>query len=63
MFWERIVTFFIGGLYGLGLMISGITSISTVLGFLDLNDWDPTIAYFLATVVLFDFVAFTVLYR
>ncbi len=43
----RILAGFIaGGLFGIGLMLSGMTDPAKVLGFLDIaGDWDPTLAF------------------
>jgi uncharacterized membrane protein YedE/YeeE len=43
---HRISEFLIGLLFGLGLMISGMTDPGKVLGFLDLAGlWDPSLAF------------------
>ncbi len=42
---RRITEFFVGLLFGLGLMLSGMTDPGKVLGFLDLTGlWDPSLA-------------------
>ena len=42
---RRITEFFVGLLFGLGLMLSGMTDPGQVLGFLDLAGlWDPSLA-------------------
>ena len=42
---HRITEFFVGLLFGLGLMLSGMTDPGKVLGFLDLAGlWDPSLA-------------------
>ena len=42
---HRITEFFIGLVFGLGLMLSGMTDPGKVLGFLDLAGlWDPSLA-------------------
>ncbi|MBJ7419097.1 MAG: YeeE/YedE family protein [Rhodoferax sp.] len=42
---RRITEFFVGLLFGLGLMLSGMTDPGKVLGFLDLAGlWDPSLA-------------------
>jgi len=39
---QRMIEFILGLLFGLGLLISGMTDPSKVLGFLDLaGAWDP----------------------
>lgn len=43
---HRITEFFVGLLFGLGLLISGMTDPAKVLGFLDLfGTWDPSLAF------------------
>lgn len=42
-----------GALFGLGLLVSGMTDTAKVQGFLDLfGDWDPTLAFVLGGAVL-----------
>ncbi len=42
---HRVTEFFVGLLFGLGLMLSGMTDPAKVLGFLDLAGlWDPSLA-------------------
>lgn len=42
---HRITEFFVGLLFGLGLLLSGMTDPAKVLGFLDLfGAWDPSLA-------------------
>jgi len=42
-----------GALFGLGLMVSGMTDTSKVQGWLDLfGDWDPTLAFVLTGAIL-----------
>lgn len=42
-----------GALFGLGLMVSGMTDTTKVQGWLDLfGDWDPTLAFVLGSAVL-----------
>ena len=46
---EMIVAVVCGILFGAGLVISGMTDPTKVIGFLDLlNSWDPTLAFVLA---------------
>ena len=43
---ERLIEFILGLLFGLGLLISGMTDPSKVLGFLDLSGtWDPSLVF------------------
>ena len=42
-----------GGLFGLGLLISGMTDTTKVQGWLDVfGDWDPTLAFVLGGAIL-----------
>lgn len=50
---------FAGLLFGLGLIVSGMTAPSKVLGFLDLaGAWDPSLAFVMGGAVAVAFVAF-----
>ena len=41
-----LVSFIVGSLFGLGLLISGMTDTTKVQGWLDIfGDWDPTLAF------------------
>jgi uncharacterized protein len=43
---QRMIEFILGLLFGLGLLISGMTDPSKVLGFLDLSGtWDPSLVF------------------
>ncbi len=43
---QRMIEFILGLLFGLGLLISGMTDPSKVLGFLDLaGTWDPSLVF------------------
>ncbi len=51
-----------GGLFGLGLMVSGMTDTTKVQGWLDLfGDWDPTLAFVLGGAILPMAVAWAIL--
>ncbi len=53
--------FFVGLLFGLGLIISGMTDPSKVIGFLDLaGAWDPSLAFVMGGAVLIGAAAFTI---
>ena len=42
---QRVSEFLVGLLFGIGLVLSGMTDPGKVLGFLDLaGDWDPSLA-------------------
>lgn len=53
---RNLYAFAAGSLFGIGLLISGMTDTRKVIGWLDvLGDWDPTLAFVLggAVVVMF----------
>ena len=53
--------FLVGLLFGLGLIISGMTDPSKVIGFLDLaGAWDPSLAFVMGGAILIGTTAFTV---
>ncbi|MFA6053617.1 MAG: YeeE/YedE family protein [Methylobacter sp.] len=53
--------FVVGLLFGLGLIISGMTDPSKVIGFLDLaGAWDPSLAFVMGGAILIGTTAFTV---
>ena len=57
----RITEFIVGLLFGLGLMLSGMTDPGKVIGFLDLfGAWDPSLALVMGGAILVSFFAFTV---
>lgn len=57
----RITEFIVGLLFGLGLMLSGMTDPGKVIGFLDLfGAWDPSLALVMGGAILVGFFAFTV---
>lgn len=57
---SSLVTTFISGLFfGLGLILSGMTDPSKVIGFLDLTGaWDPSLGFVMAGAILVGAVAF-----
>ena len=56
---HRITEFFVGLLFGLGLLLSGMTDPAKVLGFLDLfGNWDPSLAFVMGGAILVGFFAF-----
>ncbi|KNY09265.1 membrane protein [Achromobacter piechaudii] len=58
---NRISEFAIGLVFGLGLIISGMTDPGKVLGFLDLAGlWDPSLALVMGGAVMVGLFAFTV---
>jgi uncharacterized membrane protein YedE/YeeE len=51
-------------LFGLGLLLSGMTQPAKVLGFLDvLGQWDPTLAFVMAGAMLVSSIGFTLVRR
>lgn len=56
---NRIVEFLIGLLFGLGLLLSGMTDPGKVIGFLDLaGAWDPSLAFVMGGAVAVGALAF-----
>ena len=56
----RLTEFLVGLLFGLGLMLSGMTDPGKVIGFLDLfGAWDPSLALVMGGAILVGFFAFT----
>ena len=56
---HRITEFFVGLLFGLGLLPSGMTDPAKVLGFLDLYGiWDPSLAFVMGGAIAVGFFAF-----
>jgi uncharacterized membrane protein YedE/YeeE len=50
---NRVIEFFIGLLFGWGLLISGMTDPAKVIGFLDLaGNWDPSLAFVMGGAIL-----------
>lgn len=48
-----LVSFLAGGLFGLGLMVSGMTDTTKVQGWLDFfGAWDPTLAFVMGGAIL-----------
>lgn len=57
---HRLSEFVVGLLFGLGLMLSGMTDPGKVIGFLDLfGTWDPSLALVMGGAILVGFFAFT----
>lgn len=57
---QRISEFLIGLIFGLGLILSGMSNPEKVLGFLDLaGNWDPSLAFVMGGGVIVAFIAFT----
>jgi len=57
----NINAFLVGLLFGLGLIISGMTDPSKVIGFLDLaGAWDPSLAFVMVGAILIGAIAFNI---
>lgn len=57
----RIFEFAIGLIFGLGLILSGMSNPAKVLGFLDLaGAWDPSLAFVMGGAIIVGLVAFQV---
>lgn len=58
---NRISEFVVGLLFGLGLLLSGMTDPGKVIGFLDLSGvWDPSLAFVMGGAIAVGFFAFAV---
>lgn len=56
---HRLSEFIVGLLFGLGLLLSGMTDPAKVLGFLDLfGHWDPSLAFVMGGAIAVGFFAF-----
>ena len=50
---RKLVAFLVGGLFGAGLLVSGMTDTEKVQGFLDVfGDWDVTLAFVMGGAIL-----------
>jgi len=57
---HRVSEFLVGLLFGLGLILSGMTDPGKVIGFLDLFGlWDPSLALVMGGAIAVGFFAFT----
>ena len=58
---HRISEFLVGLLFGVGLLLSGMTNPAKVVGFLDISGaWDPSLALVMAGAIAVGFFAFAV---
>ncbi len=56
---NRVTEFFVGLLFGVGLLLSGMTDPGKVIGFLDLTGhWDPSLALVMGGAIAIGFFAF-----
>jgi hypothetical protein len=61
---NRLSEFVIGLLFGLGLLLSGMTDPGKVIGFLDIaGSWDPSLAFVMGGAVAVGFFAFSLAKR
>lgn len=61
---QRILEFLVGLLFGVGLLLSGMTDPGKVIGFLDLlGHWDPSLAFVMGGAICVGFFAFAVAKR
>ena len=58
---QRLSEFIVGLVFGVGLLLSGMTDPAKVLGFLDLFGlWDPSLAFVMGGAILVGFFAFAI---
>lgn len=61
-FFRTIIYFFIGTIFGFGLMLAGMSQRSKIYSFLELNkNWDPSLLFVLMTGVVINLVIFTIM--
>lgn len=61
---QALASFFCGLIFGSGLMISGMTQPTKVLGFLDIfGRWDPTLAFVMAGALVISNAGYTLARR
>lgn len=61
---HRVVEFVVGLMFGLGLLLSGMTDPGKVLGFLDIaGNWDPSLAFVMGGAITVAFFAFALARR
>lgn len=50
---RNIISFVVGALFGLGLLVSGMTNTTKVQGWLDVfGEWDPTLAFVMGGAII-----------
>ena len=60
----RLAALLVGLLFGLGLIVAGMTDPSIVLGFLDVaGDWNPTLAFVMGGALAVTFVGYRLVWR
>ena len=61
---SSVIALLAGVIFGLGLIIGGMTNPAKVLAFLDIaGDWDPSLAFVMMGAIAFGFFAFRVARR
>ncbi len=56
---KNLFAFIFGGIFSIGLMLSGMSNPANVIGFLDLfGNWDPSLAFVMIGAILVAFVPF-----
>lgn len=56
---KNLLAFLLGGLFSVGLMISGMANPEKVLDFLDIfGDWDPSLAFVMLGAIVVAFIPF-----
>jgi uncharacterized protein len=56
-----LMTFIVGLVFGIGLIVSGMTDPAKVIGFLDLaGNWDPSLAFVMGGAILVGLVGFRI---
>lgn len=58
---SRFIEFLVGLIFGVGLILSGMTNPAKVIGFLDLfGQWDPSLAFVMGGAILVGLFAFAI---
>ena len=61
---KNILAFIFGGIFSVGLLVSGMANPQKVLGFLDIfGDWDPSLAFVMAGAIMVAFIPFQLAQR
>jgi uncharacterized protein len=60
----KLVLFLIGVVFGLGLMVAGMSKMSKIYGFLELDaNWDPSLLFVLMTGVIVNVITFNLILK
>lgn len=61
---DQLITFLVGLLFGVGLLVSGMVRRSNILGFLALGEnWNPSLLFVLGCAVLVNLATFNYMLR